>query len=115
MIVHEIWTNINPSKKMKAKKRLLNEVLIDNTRQKFKNAIPKGYNELIKKCLNADPDERPTFDDFVSYIKINSDLIDDNVCKKSVQGYIEFFHSQSIEKIKIKVIESILLYRKKKF
>lgn len=75
LIVFELMSNEKPFNEIENTNQIFNEVVVKRNRPKLKKCIPDGYIKLIEKCWSDDPYERPTFEDIVYNLKVNSDFI----------------------------------------
>ena len=80
-------TNEIPFENIHNKLKLFYNICIENLRPEFKTPIPLCYENLIKKCWQKNPDERPTFDEIVNELKNNDDFITGDANKDEYYDY----------------------------
>lgn len=76
-------------------KNIIHRVCHDNYRPHIPKSVPMCYKNLIKRCWNQDPNQRPSFDDIVNELKTNEDFVQENIDKKEFHQYICFIDDQT--------------------
>ena len=71
-----------------------------NRKVKISDQIPKSYQNLISKCLVADPRFRPAFSDIVKYLRSNNKFITESVNEEDFHQFCESVDSAHQVKIK---------------
>jgi serine/threonine protein kinase len=70
--------------------------ICNGSRPVFSNNTPKFYIELAYKCMDADPNNRPTAEDVLSHVWAWKDSFNDDLS----QDCKDRFHGKSIEELK---------------
>ena len=91
-IVYSLITNKIPYSGIK---RTIKEACKDNIRPKIPKRVPECYKNLIKRCWNQNPNQRPSFDDIVNELKTNKYFVQGNINKKEFKQYIDFIEDQT--------------------
>lgn len=69
---------------------IIEQVCEHQLRPKFKETFPKFYQELIEKCWSHDPKERPTFEEIVNHLRLNKEVITDEINKDEFDNFVKF-------------------------
>lgn len=59
-------------------------------RPPFDKPIPSVYKDLIERCWNEKPSERPTFNQIITKLKNDPKFITDNINKDEYLNYIKY-------------------------
>lgn len=108
-VVFEIVSNEVPFADITNNNQIFKEVVVNQNRPILKESIPMSYRNLIKRCWSQNPSERPSFDEIVYLLKMDSGFICDNVDAGDYQKFIDFVESkiQQTTQQKIDEIEHI--------
>ena len=98
MIMYEVITNKKPFDDLKNPNVI--QVLQRVQQGKmplFDSSTPECFKELIQRCWNRDPEERPTFKEIIHLLRTNPDFIFDGVEKDEFFDYVKYLdHYQKI-------------------
>lgn len=84
------------NKKIKSRQNFIDEIIAGN-RYVIPNDVPEFYVELIKKCWDQNPNERPSFDDIVNELENNDGFMLPGSDEKEVKEYINYIKHNSSE------------------
>lgn len=87
-IVYELMCNDVPFKN-ESMNQIFSEV-IDGNRPEFYQSLPDCYQQLIEKCWDNDPNERPSFDEIVEHLKSEKEFITDTVNIDEFYAYVKY-------------------------
>ena len=76
----------------------------DGYRPSFKETTPTCYQNLISKCWNQDPKERPTFEEIVHHIKTNLEFFT-NIDKEEFLRFVRFTEEIREKTVKNEILE----------
>lgn len=114
-IVYEIITSDIPSEKLNKNTQIYNEIVVNGNRPEIKEKVPQFYVNLIEKCWSSNPEDRPTFNDIVCYLKENQDSISDTIVAKDFMNYVSSIETLREELIvPQKVVENDICVREVK-
>lgn len=77
-LVYDIFKGINDSNPASEKELLENN-----------QTIPNALQDLIERCLNEDPNQRPSFEQIINEFNTNKEFITDKIDEKQYRSYIE--------------------------
>lgn len=81
--------NVIPYKDLSMNK-IFTEVIVNENRPDFYKETPYCQQQLIEKCWDKDPNERPTFDQIVEFIKNENEFISDSIDHTSFLDYVKY-------------------------
>ncbi|KAK8871015.1 hypothetical protein M9Y10_008928 [Tritrichomonas musculus] len=87
IVLWEITTSQLPYLGMESHE-IIRQVVANNLRPDITDGMPSELSDLMKRCWDADPDNRPTFDEIVKLFKTNRILMN-GADKEIVAKYIE--------------------------
>lgn len=76
MTIFELWTGVAPFSHIKSPFQLMNAVS-EGQRPGIPASTPENWKELITKCWDQNPEERPTFDDIIDNLDSKNYYTDD--------------------------------------
>lgn len=90
IVSYEILTGVRPFNNLSFNE-FIEKVAVQNERPELTEEIPVFLKELIRKCWNSNPEERPNFDEIVNELKnsVSSEKLDVN----ELQNYIDYIES----------------------
>ena len=104
-VVFEMMSSEKPFCEIENKNQIFDEVVIKKNRPMSSKQIPQSYVKLIERCWSDDPYERPTFEEIVFNLKMNSEFITKEVDNDDYQKYIDFIENQQRQEVQ-KIIEN---------
>ena len=101
MIAYEIFVPRKPFEHISRNDQIVHEIVDKKSRPQFPDeSIPLCYQELIERCWNDDPSERPSFDDIVDILQNDRRFITPKVNEEEYYNYIKsiskFTHQKKI-------------------
>ena len=91
-IVYALITNSFPYDGVNG---IIRRVCKENLRPKIPKSVIKCYKNLIERCWNQNPNQRPSFDEIVNELRTNEDFVQGNIDKKEFQQFIDFIDDQT--------------------
>lgn len=117
--MYEIFTGEQPfDEEINSPLAIKNKVAIKQERPEFIKPINECYRNLIERCWSTDPNQRPTFDQILTELKINPGFITDKINNEEYQVYIKYIEQLpfSFESSRrINELESFVRSRNEKF
>ncbi|KAK8897656.1 hypothetical protein M9Y10_015619 [Tritrichomonas musculus] len=129
IILYEIITNIQPFKDFNFFE--ISYKVIEGYRPKFLKKIPESYKNLIERCWEKEPENRPTFDEILNQLRNDRGFITDQIDEEKFKKYVkyiddyktsfnEFVKPNNFEHVKVnemqdKIIENADLFMPKLF
>lgn len=93
IILYDILTGIRPFSEFDFNE-LIEKVAIQNLRPELTSDISEPYQNLIKKCWSPNPEERPTFDEIVNFLKENKNCaFSEKVNESELHDYIDYIEN----------------------
>lgn len=105
LIAYEIICNEVPFNEIDNSNQVFHEVVINKKRPIIKQSIPLCYRQLIEMCWAQEVNERPTFDEIVYHLRMDSGFINDSIDKDDYFRYIKFIDEQIDPSVHQKVDE----------
>ncbi|KAK8870912.1 hypothetical protein M9Y10_008825 [Tritrichomonas musculus] len=94
-IVYELITGQIPFNELSSTSQIFNEVVVKKKRPVFDQPIQSCYKNLIEKCWSQDPGERPTFDEIISHLEMDSEFITEDINSDDYKKYINFIKTHT--------------------
>ena len=95
-IVYEIITGEKPFCEIENMNDVLEKIINENKRPVLKESIPMSYKKLIERCWSQEQSERPTFEEIVYFLEMDSGFITDKIDNENYQKYIKFIGEQTM-------------------
>ena len=107
IIVYEIMCNKIPFNEIINKNQVINEVVNNSYRPKINDDLPESYRKLIENCWAQEPSERPSFDDIVYVLRMDSGFITKEINEEYYRKYINMIDEQIKKQLNLpRIIES---------
>ena len=94
IILYEIITNEKPFKEFNFFE--ISYKVIQGYRPKFLKEIPMSYLNLIERCWEKEPENRPTFDQILNQLKNDRGFITDQIDEEKFKKYVKYIDDYKI-------------------
>ena len=97
LILYEMMTTEIPFEEINSFADMYRKIITNSVRPEFNVEVPDCYRKLIEWCWLPNPDDRPTFDEIVNILKIESEFRTEQVDTDQFFNYVRYIENADIE------------------